>query len=167
MTLSAPAQHLRQASWQCIRSSPGAHVAPGFNQYANKAWMAALRVRRQRREGRREKAPCSSSLGDFNSMGRFSITLSYFCCTPAPQAHSNPFVSPQDSSLSCCTHAHPTSLACCWLRKVISSINQSSESPRDEPIKGKVLLSSFLSPPSPLSKQFIFNWYWIIFCNRS
>lgn len=75
--------------------------------------------------------------------------MSLSCISAIPQTHSFPFVSLQDNSLSHHTHPHPTFLAQNWLRTVISSINQSSKSLGDEPIKEKVVLSSFLSPPAP------------------
>lgn len=71
------------------------------------------------------------------------------CVSAIPQTHSFPFVSLQDNSLSHHTHPHPTFSAHYWLRMVISSNNQSSKSLGDEPIKEKVVLSSFLSPPAP------------------
>lgn len=97
-------------------------------------------------EGKEGNCPCFSSLG---TSTEWKEAASLSCISAIPQTHSFPFVSLQDNSLSHHTHPHPTFLAHHWLRTVILSINQSSKSLGDEPIKEKVVLSSFLSPPAP------------------
>lgn len=96
--------------------------------------------------GKKGKSPLFFHSEDFNLMERFSITLLYFCHTLDTLF---PLCFIQDSSFSHRTHTHRTFSAHHWLRKVILSINQSSKSLGDEPIKWKVILSSFLSPPAP------------------
>lgn len=73
--------HLRQASWYRIRISPGACIARGFNQYANKDSVAVVwHADTGGRKGR--KLSLVFLPRDFNLMGKVSVTLRYFCHTP-------------------------------------------------------------------------------------